>query len=321
MDSNWLWASSGGAWTFGCTLLPDHAESARQQIWSTCELRSDQLLPDWPPLHSTWGRSGWSVRGTQTQISTAEALRAWGLALVDFHQSEVNVLAQRSSILTLSRFWNRRAPLELVRNENSLKCCCEALNMHWQHYYQLISWRHKTITKSVRLYLFCPQMFHCQDRKEDSLLFKPNISRSLLRQTHHFPRLLNRAEKKHSVVSQIFLPIMVECQQNTRSSSWQLSSPAPLLLLAAPWRASLRSGASIPSWFMGIRWQSTNSYLCGRASAFISRCLLQLDGSGAHSSTDRKGGRILRCGHIISGMHEHAWRAGDDLRSQVKFRF
>lgn len=70
--------------TFGCTLLPDHAETKRQQIWSTCELRSDQRLPDWPPLHSTWGRSGWSVRGTQTQISTAEALRLGGWRLSTF---------------------------------------------------------------------------------------------------------------------------------------------------------------------------------------------------------------------------------------------
>lgn len=88
----------------------------RQQIWCRCELRSDQPLPDWPPPHSTWGRSGWSVRGTQTQISTAEALRGWGLGVVDIHPSEENVLTQRSSILTPTLFWNRRAPSELVRN-------------------------------------------------------------------------------------------------------------------------------------------------------------------------------------------------------------
>lgn len=35
-------------------------------------------------------------------------------------------------------------------------------------------------------------MFHCQDRKEDSVLLQPNIYRSLLRQTHHFPRLLKK---------------------------------------------------------------------------------------------------------------------------------
>lgn len=44
---------------------------------------------------------------------------------------------------------------------------------------------------------------------------------------------------------------------------WQLSSPALEIVLAGPWRASLRSGEYILLWFMGIRWQSTNSYFGG----------------------------------------------------------
>lgn len=127
-----------------------HAANKCQQLWHTCELRSNQLLPDWPPLTPLWGLGvlDGSVPGTPTQEVKPCMGSIDGGGSVELYPSEANTLAQRLSILTCSApaliSWVSNAPsfclsVELFRNDNSSKSWCEAENMHWQDYCHLIS--------------------------------------------------------------------------------------------------------------------------------------------------------------------------------------
>lgn len=96
-------------------------------------------------------------------------------------------------------------------------------------------------------------------------------------------------------------------------------SSALEIRLAAPWRASLRSGASIPSWFTGIQ-LTEHKQLFVRACERVHQQVPPFTGWKWRLQPHRpkEGNKSRGAGTIVSGMRWHAWRAGDDRRSQVK---
>ena len=150
------------------TLLPYHAATELQQLWCTCELRSDQLLPDWPPLTplgAFFGREVFLVhprRGVE--------VRPMG-KVVGLHPSErgtpwhkvLHPDSERMSILA----WMFRATYFFfslrawIRKCNSCKCCREALNVDWQDYCHLISSKLQNTDGMIRRRMCCVSLLHC----------------------------------------------------------------------------------------------------------------------------------------------------------------
>lgn len=120
----------------------------------------DQLLPDWPPLTplgAVW-MEVFVVRPRRgEEVRPSEGCRAPSI--------RGEHLGTRSSILAPeSPFLNfLKQPIflsvKLIRKYNSCKCCCEALNVHWQDYWHLISSKYQNRDGVISCCMCCVSIY------------------------------------------------------------------------------------------------------------------------------------------------------------------
>ena len=117
-------------------LLPYHAVKGGQQLWHTCLRRSDQLLPDWPPftpLQAFWMQV-LAVRPRRgKEVRPQEGCRPASIRHQHFGTRSSKPWVSFPVFFRATCFHQK-----LNRKCNPCKCCCQALNLHWQCYCHFI---------------------------------------------------------------------------------------------------------------------------------------------------------------------------------------